>query len=77
MRMTCLPANRLEIQGLVTHIHAQDEALYVIKEKCTFNGEGNQGIPGTPSTFVSILGNTEHRMSLRLAVAVVFFLTLR
>ena len=46
--------------GPVTHIHAQDEGLYVIKGKCTFNGGGTQGIPGTPGTFVSIPDNTEH-----------------
>ena len=46
--------------GPVTHTHAQDEGLYVIRGKCTFNAGGHQGLPGTPGTFVSIPGECEH-----------------
>lgn len=46
--------------GPITHTHVQDEGLYVISGKCTFNAGGHQGFPGTPGTFVSIPGNTEH-----------------
>jgi quercetin dioxygenase-like cupin family protein len=46
--------------GPVTHSHAQDEGLYVISGKCTFNAGGIQGLQGTPGTFVSIPGDTEH-----------------
>lgn len=46
--------------GPVTHAHTQDEGLYVITGKCTFNAGGHQGMPGLPGTFVAIPGNTEH-----------------
>ena len=46
--------------GPVTHTHSQDEGLYVISGRCTFNAGGHQGLPGSPGTFVSIPGNTEH-----------------
>lgn len=46
--------------GPMTHIHSQDEGLYVIRGQCTFNAGGHQGLPGTPGTFVAIPGNTEH-----------------
>lgn len=46
--------------GPVTHTHTQDEGLYVISGKCTFNAGGQQGLSGTPGTFVSIPGMTEH-----------------
>ena len=46
--------------GPVTHTHTQDEGLYVISGKCTFNAGGHQGLPGTPGTVVCIPGNTEH-----------------
>lgn len=46
--------------GPITHAHTQDEGLYVISGKCTFNAGGHQGLPGTPGTFVAIPGNTEH-----------------
>lgn len=46
--------------GPVTHTHTQDEGLYVISGKCTFNAGGHQGLPGSPGTFVAIPGNTEH-----------------
>ena len=46
--------------GPVTHTHTQEEGLYVITGKCTFNAGGHQGLQGTPGTFVSIPGNTEH-----------------
>lgn len=46
--------------GPTTHSHSQDEGLYVISGKCTFNAGGHQGLQGTPGTFVSIPGNTEH-----------------
>lgn len=49
--------------GPMTHTHAQDEGLYVIRGKCTFNAGGHQGLPGTPGTFVAIPGNTEHSFS--------------
>lgn len=46
--------------GPTTHTHTQDEGLYVISGKCTFNAGGHQGLQGTPGTFVCIPGNTEH-----------------
>jgi quercetin dioxygenase-like cupin family protein len=46
--------------GPITHTHAQDEGLYVISGKCTFNAGGHQGLTGPPGTFVSIPPNTEH-----------------
>ncbi|RDW64795.1 hypothetical protein BP6252_10446 [Coleophoma cylindrospora] len=46
--------------GPITHTHTQDEGLYIISGKCTFNAGGHQGLQGTPGTFVSIPGNTEH-----------------
>ena len=46
--------------GPMTHTHTQDEGLYVIKGKCTFNAGGHHGLPGTPGTLVAIPGNTEH-----------------
>ncbi|KAF2650029.1 hypothetical protein K491DRAFT_721156 [Lophiostoma macrostomum CBS 122681] len=46
--------------GPVTHAHTQEEGLYVISGKCTFNAGGHQGLQGTPGTFVSIPGDCEH-----------------
>ncbi|KAF4620118.1 hypothetical protein G7Y89_g14702 [Cudoniella acicularis] len=46
--------------GPVTHSHTQDEGMYVITGKCTFNAGGHQGLQGIPGTFVAIPGNTEH-----------------
>ncbi len=46
--------------GPVTHTHSQDEGLYVISGRCTFNAGGHQGLPGSSGTFVSVPGNTEH-----------------
>lgn len=49
--------------GPMTHVHAQDEGLYVIKGKCTFNAGGHRGLEGSPGIFVAIPGNTEHSFS--------------
>lgn len=46
--------------GPVTHTHTQDEGMFVITGQCTFNAGGHQGLVGTPGTFVSIPGDTEH-----------------
>ena len=46
--------------GPVTHTHSQDEGLYVISGKCTFNAGGHQGLTGTAGTLAVIPGNTEH-----------------
>jgi len=46
--------------GPVTHTHIQDEGLYVISGKCTFNAGGHQGLPGTPGTLVCIPSDCEH-----------------
>ena len=50
--------------GPVTHTHTQEEGLYVISGKCTFNAGGHQDLQGTPGTFVSIPGNTEHSFTI-------------
>jgi quercetin dioxygenase-like cupin family protein len=49
--------------GPMTHTHAQDEGLYVIRGGCLFNAGGHQGLSGSPGTFVAIPGNTEHSFS--------------
>jgi quercetin dioxygenase-like cupin family protein len=46
--------------GPVTHTHKQDEGMYAISGQCTFNAGGHQGLVGTPGSFVSIPGDTEH-----------------
>ena len=46
--------------GPLTHTHEQDEGLYVISGKCTFNAGGSQGLQGTPGTLVCIPGKCEH-----------------
>ena len=46
--------------GPVTHTHTQEEGLYVISGKCTFNAGGHQGMSGAPGTFVAIPSNCEH-----------------
>jgi quercetin dioxygenase-like cupin family protein len=38
----------------------QEEGLYVVSGKCTFDAGGMQSLQGTPGTFVSIPGDTEH-----------------
>ena len=46
--------------GPLTHTHTQDEWLYVISGKCTFNAGGHQGLQGTAGTLVCIPGDCEH-----------------
>ncbi|QKX53049.1 uncharacterized protein TRUGW13939_00120 [Talaromyces rugulosus] len=46
--------------GPCTHTHTQDEGLYVVSGKCTFNAGGNDGLPAGPGTFVAIPRLTEH-----------------
>lgn len=46
--------------GPPTHTHDQDEGLYIISGKCTFNAGGHQGLVGTAGTFLSIPRFTEH-----------------
>ena len=46
--------------GPITHYHTQDEGMYVISGKCTFNAGGHQGLQGTPGAFVHLPKYTEH-----------------
>lgn len=46
--------------GPTTHTHVQDEGLYVVKGRCTFNAGGIHGISAGPGTFVAVPGLTEH-----------------
>lgn len=46
--------------GPVTHTHTQEEGLYVVSGKYTFNAGGHQGLEGAPGTFVSVPANCEH-----------------
>lgn len=40
--------------------HTQDEGLYVVSGRCTFNGGGKDGIIATAGTFVSVPRLTQH-----------------
>lgn len=46
--------------GPCTHTHTQDEGLYVVSGKCTFNAGGNDGMAAPAGTFVAVPGLTEH-----------------
>ena len=46
--------------GPCTHTHTQDEGLYVIKGKCTFNAGGHHGMIAQDGAFVHIPSLTEH-----------------
>ena len=46
--------------GPCTHTHTQDEGLYVVTGKCTFNAGGNDGLSAPAGTFVAVPRLTEH-----------------
>lgn len=46
--------------GPCTHTHTQDEGLYVVSGKCTFNAGGHDGMTASAGTFVSVPRLTEH-----------------
>lgn len=46
--------------GPCTHTHTQDEGLYVVSGKCTFNAGGHDGLAAPAGTFVAIPRLTEH-----------------
>ncbi|KIW36094.1 uncharacterized protein PV06_11607 [Exophiala oligosperma] len=46
--------------GPTTHTHVQDEGLYVVEGKVTFNAGGKSGIVARAGTFVAVPGLTEH-----------------
>ena len=46
--------------GPTTHTHVQDEGLYVVSGRCTFNAGGIHGMDAGPGTFVAVPGDTEH-----------------
>ena len=46
--------------GPCTHTHTQDEGLYVIKGKCTFNAGGHHGMIAGDGAFIHIPSLTEH-----------------
>lgn len=46
--------------GPSTHTHTQDEGLYVISGRCTFNAGGKHGMIATAGTFVNIPRLTQH-----------------
>ena len=50
----------MQLTGPPTHTHIQDEGLYVVEGRATFNAGGKQGIVAGPGTFVAIPKLTEH-----------------